>query len=99
MTKKKTLEEKIHNAVLNILAKPDYTCSPAGSYILTPLVKLVEKEIDKARDEEHDRVEEWFAYCSCGDSMDRTGLYPNEAKYYCFGCDKYYQLIESKPDK
>ena len=45
---------------------------------------LLNKEIEKER--------KYIAFCSCGDSLERTGLYPNEAKYYCSGCDKTYTL-------
>lgn len=34
----------------------------------------------------------FIAYCSCGDSLERSDLYPNEATYYCMGCDKTFKL-------
>lgn len=44
--------------------------------------------------------DEYRAYCNCGDALDRTGLYPNEAIYYCSGCDRTYglKLIASKKE-
>lgn len=63
----------------------------------TELLPLFEKEKKKAYAEAEkksdERMDEYIAYCDCGDALERKELYPNEATYYCFGCDKTYRLI------
>lgn len=63
--------------------------------------KLFRDFLARAVREAEDKVKAEFtpflAWCDCGDSLridDTEGFYPKEAKYYCFGCDKYYKLIE-----
>lgn len=46
--------------------------------------------------EERERSEKHNAYCECGDALERKELYPSQATYYCFGCDKEYVLVELK---
>jgi hypothetical protein len=48
-----------------------------------------------ARADERERYNQYIAYCECSDALERKELYPNQATYYCFGCDKII-LVEKK---
>lgn len=56
---------------------------------------LLLSEKNKAREES----DKYTAYCECGDALERTKLYPGEAEYYCFGCDKHYKLEAARSGK
>lgn len=60
------------------------------------ILALVESSLDQVRQETTEENDEYFAYCECGDALERTGLYPKEAKYYCSGCDKTYVLKQQR---
>src|SRR5690606_21714577 len=49
--------------------------------------KKLSQELQKA---ESRQKSDSTAFCDCGDALERTGLYPGEATYYCLGCDETY---------
>jgi transposase-like protein len=50
--------------------------------------------IDEAVEARDNKLDKYIAYCDCGDSLERSGLYPKDAKYYCIGCDKIFELAK-----
>lgn len=58
--------------------------------------EFIANEITLAEKRVVERFDRYAAYCGCGDAIERTGLYPDEATYHCFGCDETYQLINKK---
>lgn len=48
--------------------------------------------IHQQRQQVREQTIKYMAFCECGDALERKELYPSEATYYCFGCDKSYKL-------
>lgn len=103
MTPSKEGVEKIREKFFDEMSKKEgYLFSLPSVQQKQRLWKIVEEAISQAKEEGKQEVlkerENSMAWCSCGDSLERIddekGLfYPENAKYYCFGCDKYYKLV------
>lgn len=47
----KPMEDKIREAILDMLANPTYDCNPAGSYDLEPVFEVIRQERQKELEE------------------------------------------------